>query len=104
MGAQASVGAATAAKSNILTQIFMAIAAVIAALGIGFLFWKLRKGKTSTPPKGKLGKLVKEGKLEAAARFCISKRDYKSAAEYYAKAGKFEKAKKAYAKVRKKEA
>ena len=102
-GAQSSLGTANAAKSNILTQIFTAIAAVVGALGIGFLFWKSRKGKKKGAlPKGKLGQLVKEGKFEQAANLCAAKRDFKSAAEYYAKAGKFEKARKAYSKVRKK--
>ncbi|MEM2138177.1 MAG: hypothetical protein QW568_03760 [Candidatus Anstonellaceae archaeon] len=102
-GAQSSLGTANAAKSSILVQIFVAIAAIIGALGIGFMFWTLRKGKKeSAPPKGKLGRFIREGKFEDAARLCISKRDYKSAAEYYAKAGKFEKAKEAYKKVRKK--
>ena len=102
IGAQSSLGTANAAKSNILAQIFTAIAAVIGMLGIGFLFWKLRKGKKKGAlPNGKLGQLVKEGKFEEAAHLCVAKKDFRSAAEYYAKAGKFEKAKEAYKKAKK---
>ncbi|MCX6771686.1 MAG: hypothetical protein NTX79_06540 [Candidatus Micrarchaeota archaeon] len=102
-GAQESLGTANSAKTNIIVQILMWIAAVIGALGIGFMFWKLRSTrKESKPENGKIKQLVKAGKFEEAAHISDSKGDHKNAAEYYAKAGKFEKAKEAYKKVRKK--
>jgi|GEM_PF-1622241 len=101
--AQSSLGTANSAKAGIFSQYLVWIAAALAACGIGFMFWKLRATrKGSKPQKGKLGRLIKEGKFEEAARICDSKGDYKTAAEYYAKAGKFEKAKETYKKIRKK--
>jgi len=93
---------ADSAKMDAYMKYGIAVAVVIAAAGVGFLFWKKRaKREKSRAPAGKLGQLIRESKFEEAARICDSKNDFKSAAEYYAKAGKFEKAKEAYKKAKK---
>jgi len=94
---------ADSARTDAYVKYGIAVAGVIVAVGIGFLFWKKRaKREKGQAPRGKLGQLIKEGKFEEAARICDSKGDLKEAAEYYAKAGKFEKAKEAYKKTGKK--
>ena len=93
---------ADSARMDAYMKYGIAVAVVIVAAGVGFLFWKKRaKREKGKAPAGKLGQFIKEGKFEEAARICDSMEDFKNAAEYYAKAGKFEKAKEAYKKAKK---
>ena len=101
--AESSLQMAESARNDAYVKYGIAIAVVIAAAGVGFLFWKKKaKREKGKSPGGRLGQLINEGKFEEAARICDSKGDFNQAAEYYAKGGKFEKAKEAYKKAGKK--
>jgi len=101
--ANSSIQSADSAKMDAYVKYGIAVAVVIAAAGVGFLFWKKRaKREKSKAPAGKLGQLIKEGKYEEAAELCASRKDYKQAAEHYAKAGRFGKATELYKKRGKK--
>jgi len=94
---------ADSARMDAYVKYGIAVAVVIAAAGVGFLFWKKRaKREKSKAPAGKLGQLIKEGKYEEAAELCASRKDYKQAAEHYAKVGRFGKATELYKKRGKK--
>jgi hypothetical protein len=73
------------------------VAGVVCALGVGFLFWKRRAGKSHAW----LNKL-KSGKVSLSAEKYASKGDFKKAAEVYAREGKFDKATEMYGKLHKK--
>jgi len=101
--ANSSIQSADSAKMDAYVKYGIAVAVVIAAAGVGFLFWKKRaKREKSKAPAGKLGQLIKEGKYEEAAELCASRKDYKQAAEHYAKVGRFGKATELYKKRGKK--
>lgn len=92
--AQSSLNTANSAKTNILTGLWAWFAGILAACGVGFMFWKSKLGKKGrrsgeVQRTGTTGKMIKQGK-------------FKEAAELYAKAGKFDKASEMYKRLHKK--
>ncbi|MCX6770650.1 MAG: hypothetical protein NTX79_01205 [Candidatus Micrarchaeota archaeon] len=101
--ADSSLQSADSARNDAYVKYGVAIAAVIVAVGVGFLFWNRKQGRERKgKPSPKVERLLTAREYgEAAERYAL-KHEYQKAAEYYAKAGKYEKAKEMYKKSIKK--